>query len=130
MGGTATAEAEQAQLLNTDTKEITPDWIDPLSPLKVPVNPLHYAAHKYQLILDRLDKQATRNPAQFNSGNYIAIMEKLEKLWQAINEGKTVNDLDEGKLAPSGRPGNPPANGNLKPISMGSGVPTDDPATR
>ena len=111
--------AEQAQLLNTETKEITPDWIDPSEPLKVPVNPLHYAAHKYQLILERLDKQAIRNPAQFNSGNYIQIMEKLEKLWEAINKGQSVNEvLDAGNVASGGNAGGSPPNGSGKSISM------------
>lgn len=89
---------EQATLLDVSTKQFDPYWVDPQQPLQVPNNPLHYAAHKYQLILARLDQQAVKNPAQFNSGNYIAIMEKLEKLWEKIN-GDTDEDLDTEKLA-------------------------------
>ncbi len=126
MGG---AVAEQAQLLNTDTKEINPYWVDPTAPLLVPINPLHYAAHKYQLILERLDNQAIKNPAQFNSGNYIQIMEKLEKLWQAINEGKTVNDLDEGSLAQSRKSDPTPEVGAGITASVDPGVSADNPIT-
>jgi hypothetical protein len=90
---------EQATLLDVSTKQFDPYWVDPQQPLQVPNNPLHYAAHKYQLILARLDQQAVKNPAQFNSGNYIAIMEKLEKLWEKINGTADDEDLGQGNVA-------------------------------
>lgn len=109
---------EQAQLLDLETREFDPFWVDPNQPLQVPINPLHFAAHKYQIILARLERQAAKNPAQFNSGNYILIMEKLEKLWEAINDGKTSKALDEGNVAGVGDARGARANSNVKPISL------------
>jgi hypothetical protein len=119
---------EQAQLLDTETKELNAYWVDPAQPLLVPVNPLHYAAHKYQIILQRLDVQASKNPAQFNSGNYIAIMEKLEKLWEAINNGeKTIAVHDKPGVAdPSGQE-DTSALGDRTALGLDSGVSADNP---
>lgn len=110
---------EQATLLDVSTKQYDPYWVDPQQPLAVPNNPLHYAAHKYQLILARLDQQAVKNPAQFNSGNYIAIMEKLEKLWEQIN-GKTPENLDAGIVAGGRHDETAPSDGEDELISMDS----------
>ncbi len=126
-------EVDQTALLDTNTKAINPYWLDPNQPLLVPVNPLHYAAHKYQIILARLDRQAERNPAQFNSGNYIAIMEKLEKLWERINKGETTTDEpntptpnDSGAMGGlSG--GAPAAVGQAAPAGLDNGVPPQNP---
>lgn len=93
---------EQATLLDVSTKQYDPYWVDPQQPLQVPNNPLHYAAHKYQLILARLDSQAVKNPAQFNSGNYIAIMEKLEKIWQQINGTAENENMGQSHVAGGG----------------------------
>lgn len=122
----------QAQLLNTETKSITPNWVDPEQPLLVPVNPLHYVAHKYQLILARLDQQAAKNGAQFNSGNYIQIMEKLEKLWEAINAGKSTLDDPVSTSNDAGTVGELPAGaasrvGKDRPVGVGAGVQTENP---
>lgn len=120
--------AEQATLLNLDTKEITPDWVDPKQPLLVPVNPLHYTAHKYQIILARLDLQAKNNPAQFNSGNYILIMEKLEKLLEQINKGvTTVEAPDKSGVAKNGDEGAAPEVGEGATISVAPGISADNP---
>lgn len=122
---------EQPTLLNLDTKEITPDWVDPNQPLLVPVNPLHYTAHKYQIILAQLDRQAKNNPAQFNSGNYILIMEKLEKLYEQINNGETSLAVhDKGNLAKDGDEGAAPAMGKGNAVGVRLGVSADNPLTR
>lgn len=107
--------AEQESLLNLDTKELNAYWVDPAQPLLVPANPLHYAAHKYQIILQRLDIQASKNPAQFNSGNYIAIMEKLEKLWEQINNGETT-------IAVHDKPGVSDSSGQADSRKVGDGA--------
>lgn len=122
MSGTAVIErGGQTLLLDTDTKEIDAYWVDPAQPLKIPVNPLHYTAHKYQLMLERLDLQARRNPAQFNSGNYIAIMEKLENLLEQISKEQTGNEnMGSGNMAQGGKQGTAPGNSQIKPISMDS----------
>jgi len=105
MSETATLEqGEQATLLDINTRQFDAYWVDPQQPLQVPTNPLHFAAHKYQLILARLDVQAAKNPAQFNSGNYIQIMEKLEKLWETINkqDGFKNETMDARSVATGG----------------------------
>lgn len=115
----------QPALLNLETKNISPYWVDPNQPLKVPVAPLHYEAHKLQLILERLENQAERNPAQFNSGNYLSILNKLARLWERINNGET-EVLDEGGLAENGNESGATEVGARIPLSVDSGVPTND----
>ena len=117
----------QATLLNLETKELNPYWVDPKQPLKVPVNPLHYAAHRYQLILERLDIQARNNPAQFNSGNYIQILEKLEALWQKINLGDNVAVHDTRNLAENRDESSAPAVGKGDAPGLFAGVSADNP---
>lgn len=120
--------AEQESLLNLDTKELNAYWVDPKQNLIIPANPLHYAAHKYQIILQRLDIQASKNPAQFNSGNYIAIMEKLEKLWEAINNGETTIAVHD-KPGVSGAGGQPdaPTVGEGASATVDTGISADNP---
>lgn len=122
---------EQPAMLNLNTRELDPYWIDPAQPLEVPVNPLHYAAHKYQLILARLDMQAARNPAQFNSGNYIQIVEKLEKLWEEINKKDGVNaDTGSSDMVDTGDGAATTALGDGDAARLHPGVSADNPLTR
>lgn len=130
MTNAATIEkGEQGTLLDLDTRELNAYWVDPQQPLQVPTNPLHYAAHKYQLILQRLDIQAAKNPAQFNSGNYIAIMEKLEKLWQDINQrdGIISETHDGGAVDPDGDEETTAGVGERTPLGVVAGVSPDNP---
>ena len=116
----------QPALLNLETKNISPYWVDPEQPLKVPVAPVHFEAHKLQLILERLENQAERNPAQFNSGNYLSILNKLAVLWERINNGET-NVLDEGEVASSRDGAGTQIVGATIPLGMDSGISTNDP---
>lgn len=122
---------EQATLLNLESKEFNPYWVDPAQNLVVPVSPLHYAAHRYQIILARLDVQAEKNPAQFNSGNYIAIMEKLEKLWEKINKGDTTSgEHDASGMVEVGDDETTSAMGEGAPPSVAVGISADNPFSR
>ena len=119
---------EPQQLFNTDSKEIDPYWIDPSEPLRVPVEPLHVKAHKLQLLLDRLDKQASKAPAQFNSSNYLAILNEYTKCCTMINEGKTGHDLlVDGSLDENGKSGRQAPMGDPVAPGLGSGVSPDNP---
>lgn len=113
---------EQATLLDLNSRQFDAFWVNPQQPLQVPTNPLHYAAHKYQLILARMDVQAVKNPAQFNSGNYIQIMEKLEKLWEQINkqDGIINETMDARSVVGGGDIVGAPSDSKDKLISMDS----------
>lgn len=134
MGKPATLETpdeRQATLLNLESKEYNPYWVDPQQPLQVPVEPLHAMAHRYQLILARLDVMAQKNPAQFNSGNYIAIMEKLEKIWERINAGEsTIQTNNEGGVAGQGDDQAAPEVGQGASAGVATGVSPDNPLSR
>jgi hypothetical protein len=111
----------QTTLLDLTAKEINAYWVDPSQPLVVPNKPLHWYAHELQLLLSILKIQAQRNPAQFNSKNYIDTLSAYTKAVEAINEGKSANDLlDAGEVAGKRDTGTTPANSNIKPISMDS----------
>lgn len=121
-------EGGQTTLLNVECKEIAPDWIDPAQPLKVPVNPLHYHAHKLQILLARLDVQAKNNPAQFNSKNYIETLNAYTRCIKGINEGKSVDEvLDEGAVAENWNEGTTTPVGDAITVGLDSRIPADNP---
>lgn len=123
---------EKPTLFNLNTKTITPAWIDPTEPLKVPENPLHYQAHKLQLMLERMDAQAQNNPAQFNSSNYLNMLDKFTTICEAINNGKkSIDDiLDTKPVEESRNDRATPEMGDRTPDGVDSGVSTDNPFTR
>ena len=120
----AVMEAPQKSLFNIETKAIDPYWIDPLQPLLVPVNPLHYEAHKLQLLLARLEIQSRNNPAQFNSQTYIATLNRFTEICKEINKS-AANDA--GNLAENGIAGAAQALGNGNAAGLGARISTDNP---
>lgn len=118
---------EQVGLLDITTRELDVNWVDPNQPLLIPTNPDHYIAYRYQKILDRLEKQAKNNPAQFNSGNYIALMEKLEKLWEKINGGANVQIHDSGAVETDGLDSPEAGMGEAAPAGVAAGISPDNP---
>lgn len=122
-------EAIQAGLFNLNTKELTPYWIDPNQPLIIPRNPLHWQAHKLQLLMARLDTQAEKNPAQFNSKNYIDALNAYTRCVTLINKGKTSDEvLDAGGMDPeSTEQGDTPEMGAGTSDSVGAGISADNP---
>lgn len=125
-------ESNQSLLFNVDTKEINPYWIDPAQPLQVPVNPLHFYAHKLQLLLARMDKQSEKNPAQFNSANYLSALKNFTEVCEGINKGKTNIDevLGSGDLGESGDERTTPAMGSGTASGVDSGISPDNPLAR
>lgn len=124
---------DEPTLFNVDTKLLNPDWIDPNTPLKIPVNPLHYKAHKLQLLLERLDKQATKNAAQFNSKNYMDILDEYTRLTDLINAGAKVDDKvlqQSGGVVEAGDSGAEGELGKTDAASLDSGISADNPFAR
>lgn len=122
----------QTTLLNVECKEITPNWVDPKQPLKVPINPLHYYAHKLQVLLERLDVQAKTNPAQFSPKNYIETLNAYTRCIEGINEGKSVDEVldEEGVAASLSEKRGTSVLGNTATDGLDSRIPTDDPFAR
>lgn len=120
---------EQTQVFDLTTLQaITPDWIDPMQPLLIPANPLHVKAHRLQVILAKLDQQAEKNPAQFNSANYMNILNEFIKCVTQIKEGKTSDDLlDEGSLDSDSSRSKAPAMGEGTSSSLDTGISADNP---
>lgn len=119
-----TQEDQQSTLLNLNTKELSPYWVDPDQPLLVPDNPLHWKAHKLQILVETLQVQAGKNPAQFNSKNYIDAVDAYTKCIEAIKDGKP-ND-DTGRMAEVSA-GEAEAMGEGNASSVDSRVSTDNP---
>ena len=117
----------QRSMFDLSGKEINPDWIDPGQALVVPANPLHVKAHKLQVLLARLDKQASRNGAQFNSANYLAILNEYTRCVQMINEGKTAHDMDEGELGENRQSGRQAPLGDPASAGVVAGISADNP---
>lgn len=102
-------------------KEFNAYWVDEKAPLFIPNNPLHWKAHKLQILISRLDKQSERNPAQFNSKNYIDALNEFEKLIAEITRKAGGDEnLDEGSMAGFGDDSAASPNGKIEPISMDS----------
>lgn len=106
----------QTPLLDLTGKELNAMWVDEKQALFIPNNPLHFKAHKYQVLLSRLDKQAQNNPAQFNSTLYKATLDEYIKLVEQIGE----QALDAAIVATGGQQGTTPADGDIEPIGMDS----------
>lgn len=94
-------QQEQQALLDISSKQFDPYWVDEKQKLLIPNNPLHYKAHKLQILLDLLATQAKKNPAQFNSKNYIEALGEYTKCIEAIKRGDH-EILDEGGVAAGG----------------------------
>lgn len=117
-------------LFDIDTREFNPYWVDPAQPLLIPKNPLHFHAHKLQILLERMDKQLEKNPAQFNSATYMNALKKFTEIVEGINNGKTSIDeiLDNGGVAPTALDdGTTPEMGPGIASSVDSGVSSDNP---
>lgn len=131
-------EPEQGTMFDLSAKEMNPYWIDPAQPLLIPVQPLHWKAHRLQLLLGILDKQALKNPAQFNSKNYIDTLNEYTRVVTLINEGKSVdpegqnNDgtNDKTTMGENGRSGEPEAMGNAASSGVDIGISADNPFAR
>lgn len=123
-----TAEEEQTTLLDLGHKSLNAYWVDPQQPLIIPNNPLHWRAHELQLLLEILKKQAAKNPAQFNSKNYIDTLNAYTDAINDIKKGKSVDEvLDEGRVAEVGDDSATPPVGARVSSSMGTRVSADNP---
>ena len=122
-------ESGQVAMLDLDGKEYNAYWVDEKQNLFIPNNPLHFKAHKLQVLLARLDNQAAKNPAQFNSKNYIDALNEYTRCIKMINEGLTDDEvLDKGGMD-SERAGNSkaPHVGEGASSSLDLGISADNP---
>lgn len=120
--------SDTPSLFNLESKELSPYWIDPKQPLIIPQNPLHWKAHKLQVLMEILNKQAEKNPAQFNSKNYIDALNEYTKCIRVINGDIEDGVLDEGKMDnTSTRSENSPALGEGVAVGMDTGISADNP---
>lgn len=119
MSETAT-EGAQETLFDLTGKEFNAYWVDEKAPLFIPNNPLHWKAHKLQVLIARLDKQSERNPAQFNSKNYIDALNEFQNLIEKIRKAADNEDMDASGVAGFGNEGTATLDGKVEPISMDS----------
>lgn len=124
--GTNTDE-KQKTMFDLDRYEISPAYVDMTQKLAVYRNPLHWKAHRLQLLLERLDKQAVSNPAQFNSATYKDILNELESCLVKINEGKIDEADDKGGMDQDRHEGTTSAVGERTPPGMDIGISADNP---
>lgn len=127
--------AEQSTLLDLDGRELNAMWVDENAPLFIPNNPLHWKAHKLQVAIARMEKQQEKNPAQFNSTTYLAMLNQYTEVMDEINDKAKVahaeqvlesGTVDQGISEQIGsgevRPG--------KPDGVDPGISADNPFTR
>lgn len=117
------AEVENAQipLLDLNGRELNKLFVDDNAPLFIPNNPLHWKAHKLQVILARFEKMAQTNPAQVNMTSYLSALDKYTDLMEQINKGaKNGEILDAGDMGAVGDGGAAAQDGEVEPISMDS----------
>lgn len=115
-----TEDVQQETLFDLSGKEYNAYWVDEKAPLFVPNNPLHWKAHKLQILVSRLEVQAQKNPAQFNSKNYIDALSELEKLLTDISKRGDNESMDSRNLVGSRDEGTTSLDGQVEPISMDS----------
>lgn len=110
-------EVGQIALLDTSVKQFNPYWVDVKQKGVIPNNPLHYKAHKLQVLLARLDKQAASNPAQFNSRNYIDALNEWTRVVDLIKKGATTDEPPK-----TNDPGAMGGVSGIAPAPMGAGT--------
>jgi hypothetical protein len=124
----AIEEATQNTLFDLSAKEFNIMWVDEKAPLSVPNNPMHWKAHKLQTLIARLEKQAERNPAQFNSKNYIDVLNEFERLMLEIKEGQ--DETYASTVGAVGDTSEAPAMGEGNAVGLDIGVSADNPTAR
>lgn len=126
---TTATEIEQEALFETDTEDINLNFVNQKQNLGVPKNPLHWKAHKLQLLLARLEKQMNNNPAQFNSANYLNTLDKFTEICEQINGRKSIDARgnDAPEVGEAGHGGTTQAMGEGVTASMGNGISADNP---
>lgn len=121
------AEAVQESMFDLSGKEFNAYWVDEKAPLFIPNNPLHWKAHKLQILISRLEVQASKNPAQFNSKNYIDALNEFQNLVEQIGRKAKDENVDEGGLAQGWNEGAAREVGEGTSPSVAAGVSTDNP---
>jgi len=122
-------ETGQTTLLDLSGKELNAYWVDEKQNLFIPNNPLHFKAHKLQVLLARLDKQLIGNPAQFNAATYKTILDEYTKCVEDISDGR-ITAHDSGDLADDGESEATSQMGDGAPPSVDTGVSADNPFAR
>lgn len=115
---TITDHSGNPTLLDLSGQEFNAMWVNENQPLFIPNNPLHWKCHKLQILIDRMDKQLEKNPAQFNSSTYMAALNELEKCQQDVRKLKHENVLDTREMAGGGNSGAAQENSSVESISM------------
>lgn len=134
MSETTVADPPQpTTLLDLEGELLNANFVDENQPLFIPSLPLHWKAHKLQVLLARLDKQAAniRNGSSFNSQSYLQILNEYVKTIDQIKAGKTKDDTnDSGEMGNSGTNAQKAAMGQRDASGLDSGVSADNPFAR
>ncbi|WP_299376763.1 hypothetical protein, partial [uncultured Kiloniella sp.] len=117
---TETEDQPQQALFDTSGEKYNINFVDQNQPLFIPNNPLHWKAHKLQILLARLDKQSTSNPAQFNSRTYIDTLAAYEEAIEKIKQRALNENMESGSVDRVGNGSSAKVHGDIEPISMGS----------
>lgn len=120
-------ESPQQALFDTSGKQYNVNFVDQNQPLFIPNNPLHWKAHKLQVLLSRLEKQSATNPAQFNSRTYIDTLSAYEDAIEKIKLKEDQNGMDSGEVATGGESPTAQEVGTRITLGMGNGVSADNP---
>lgn len=124
-----TTHPGQGTLLELSGEKLSPYWIDLNQELFIPDNPLHYEAHRLQLLLARMEKVFEFKPTHFSSPGYVQILEKYTQLCKEIKKGVTDGADDEGKVGDTWDEESEAEMGQGERSSVGSGISADNPFT-
>ena len=124
MNGLVETENEPETLFDLSALEVQVKLPNENKILFIPLKPVHHKALKLQNLINTMEVQAAKNGAQFNSRNYLdalnSFTECAEEIRKEIERG---SDLVTGVMAAVGNEGTAGADSEIKPISMGFGVP-------
>jgi hypothetical protein len=122
----ATAQ-EQTTLLDLGGKQVFRDFYDDKTPVFVPNNPLHFKAHKLEILVKNMETQSIRNPAQFNSKNYLDAVDSLMACYEKIKEMYDEQILESGGVAAGGNQSGARAVGQGNAPGVGVGISANNP---
>lgn len=131
-GGAIDLEEKQPPLLDLSGEHIDMNFVDDHQPLFVPKNPLHWKAHKLQVLVLRLDKMAanSKNANSFNAQSYLQILNAYIEAIEQIKKGVTDEPSDDAGTMGDVSEDTPQTVGQRKPAGLGAGVSSDNPFAR
>lgn len=124
-----TVVKNQTSLFDLSGRKLNLNFVDENTTLYIPNRAKHWKAYKLQQMIRRLETQAERNPAQFNSGNFMEILNQFEKIVGEIHAEteSSASGLGSPEVASDGNEERPHEVGERIALGVHTGVSADNP---